>query len=571
MPDLLLWDDNPSEIDLLGFADVADAVLEAIRREQLDPVCVGVFGPWGSGKTTVLGLVQRELESDDSAIVVYTQPWAYDPATDPKATLIGEVLTSVRSHIAQDATVLGRLGERLAGLARRVRWSRAIRLAAQSALTASLPNLSELEGLFGKDDEVSEPTLEGFRDDFANLLADEAFETVTRIIVAVDDLDRCLPSTVVDTLEAIKLFLAVPKMAFVVAADEAPVAHAISARFGTSTEGVNLATKYLEKIVQIPVRVPALGQADVEAYVAQLLLWHRLGAGEQFEAVRLRCAESRSEGKATLLGGLDERIDHAADDINLAERLAPILYEELEGNPRRIKRLLNAYWIRSAIATRRGVDFEVAAFAKLVLLEEVFPDDFGTLLGWLSAGTLGEQLASLEGGEGDFSASLRRWGRLDPPLAELDVGGYLILAAALAGTTVTTSPLPPGLREVAAGLTSARDAERKAAQEEVGALGQDERSQLARHIADSIRFQPSRQADLVESLLATVGDSDEVASAGALVLRRIEPAAVEPSLPINLAGSPRVPFRELVGSWLGEEDLSDDTRRAARLALDSKS
>lgn len=567
MPDLLLWDDNPSETDLLGFTDVADAVLEAIRMKHLDPVCVGVFGPWGCGKTTVLGLVQKELESDDSTIVVYTQPWAYDPATDPKATLIGEVLTSVRSRIAQDGTALERLGPQLARLAGRVRWSRAIRLAAQTALTASLPKLSDLEDLFGKEDQVSEPTLEGFRADFTDLLVDEALETITRIVVVVDDLDRCLPPTVVDTLEAIKLFLAVPKMAFIVAADEGPVAHAISARFGTSKEGVNLATRYLEKIVQIPVRVPALGQADVEAYVAQLLLWHRLGAGEEFETVRLRCAESRSEGKDTLLSGLDEHLD----DIALAERLAPILYEELEGNPRRIKRLLNAYWMRAAIAARRGVHFEVAAFAKLVLLEEVFPDDFGTLLGWLSAGTLGEQLASLEQGEGDFSASLRRWARLDPPLAELDVGGYLILAAALAGTTVTTSPLPPGLRELAAGLTSARDAERKAAQEEVRALGQDERSVLARHIADSIRFQPSRQADLVESLLATVGDSDEIASAGAQVLRRMETASVEPSLTINLVNSARNPFFELVRSWLGEEDLSDDTRRAARLALDSKS
>lgn len=69
-------------------------------------------------------------------------------------------------------------------------------------------------------------------------------------------------ATVVDTLEAIKLFLAVPRMAFVVAADEPPVAHAIATRFGVSADGTSLATKYLEKIVQIPVRVPALGQAD---------------------------------------------------------------------------------------------------------------------------------------------------------------------------------------------------------------------------------------------------------------------------------------------------------------------
>jgi len=49
MTDMLLSDDNPSDSDLLGFVDVAAPVLEAIRRGHLDPVCVGVFGPWGSG------------------------------------------------------------------------------------------------------------------------------------------------------------------------------------------------------------------------------------------------------------------------------------------------------------------------------------------------------------------------------------------------------------------------------------------------------------------------------------------------------------------------------------------
>lgn len=574
MTDLLLWDDNPSDVDLLGFVDVAAPVLEAIRRDDLDPVCVGVFGPWGSGKTTVLRLLQRDLDSDETTIVIYTQPWAYDPATDPKATLIGEVLIAVRARIAADDTALKRLGERLTGLARRVRWSRAMRLAAESALTVSFPKLSDLEGLFGEDDEIIEPTLEGFRDEFADLLNDEAFDSIGRIVVIVDDLDRCLPPTVVDTLEAIKLFLAVPKMAFVIAADEAPVAHAIATRFGVSAEGSNLATKYLEKIVQIPVRVPALGQADVEAYVAQLLLSQRLGDdAERFEALRVRCAEARAEGKATFLDGFAEETDEAAADVILAQRLAPILYEELAGNPRRIKRFLNAYWVRSAIARRRGVDFEVAAFAKLVLLEEVFPDDFGVTLGWLSAGTLQEQLGVLESGEGEFSASLRRWARLDPPLVDLDVGSYLILAAALSGTTVTTSSLPPALRPIAETLASTRDAERKQGQTEVRDLGADDRSQLAQHLADNIRFQPSRQDVLAESLVATVGDSDEVASAAALVLRRMPPASVHPSLVITLvptSGKARVPFRDLVAFWIEAEELSGDARRAGNLALEAK-
>ena len=568
---ILLWDDNPSPVDLLGFDDVAAPVMDALGSEHLDPVCVGVFGPWGAGKTTVIRLIEQALDANDDCIVVYTQPWSYDPATDPKATLIGEVLNAVRAKLEpSDRT---RLGERLKGLAKRVRWSRAIRLTAASALTASLPKLSELEALFGEGEEVTEPTLQGFRQEFEKLLEDPAFNGLRRIIVVVDDLDRCLPRTVIDTLEAIKLFLAVRKMAFVVAADEVPVAHAIASTFGASPDGTALAKKYLEKIVQIPVRVPTLGLRDVEAYVAQLLLWHRIeGDDERFETIRKHCADARAAGNRTLVQDVGQGITGASADVALAERLAPTLYEELGGNPRSIKRLLNAYWVRTAIARRRGLDFEVAAFAKLVLLEEVFPREFQTMLGWLSAGTLDEQLARLEKGEGDFPVPLRRWGQLDPGVADLDVGRYLVLAAALQGTTVTVSALPPPLRDLADQLTAASDQERREARKAVDGLGLPERSLLAHHVAESIRFQPSRQADLAESLVAIVDDSYEVASTAASALGRMSVADVEPALVVTLVPpdghEPRL-FRDLVTDWETNGLLPRDAARAAKMALEA--
>src|SRR5207245_1204043 len=56
-----LWADAPSSRDLLGYADIGAAVVDAIRREGLDPVALGVFGSWGSGKSTILELVAIEL------------------------------------------------------------------------------------------------------------------------------------------------------------------------------------------------------------------------------------------------------------------------------------------------------------------------------------------------------------------------------------------------------------------------------------------------------------------------------------------------------------------------------
>ena len=68
---LLLWDDNPSEVDLLGFESIANPIQKALLRDDLNPVCVGVFGPWGSGKTTVVtATALRTKDKEDRCGIV---------------------------------------------------------------------------------------------------------------------------------------------------------------------------------------------------------------------------------------------------------------------------------------------------------------------------------------------------------------------------------------------------------------------------------------------------------------------------------------------------------------------
>ncbi len=69
-----LWPDNPTAQDLLGFADIADPIQDALLRERLDPVAVGVFGDWGSGKSTVLEILRERLTSRGRVVVGSTTP-----------------------------------------------------------------------------------------------------------------------------------------------------------------------------------------------------------------------------------------------------------------------------------------------------------------------------------------------------------------------------------------------------------------------------------------------------------------------------------------------------------------
>lgn len=290
-----LWPDNPTAQDLLGFADIAEPIQDALLRERLDPVAVGIFGDWGSGKSTVLEILRQRLTERGRVVVVYTRPWEYDPNIDPKATLIAEVLTAVRTEVAKDESRMAQLADRFRGLVARVQWSKAVTLVANSALTLNIPKIADVAGIFGDgDDGLADPTLQGFREEFDELMKE--LEEIDRVVVLVDDLDRCLPDTVVAALEAIKLFLSVRKMGFVIAADRRLVTLAITTRYAQSAQGALMAREYLEKIVQIPISVPTLGLADTEAYLAMMLLDRHLN-DDTLSALAAHCDARRRAGE----------------------------------------------------------------------------------------------------------------------------------------------------------------------------------------------------------------------------------------------------------------------------------
>src|SRR5207244_12140846 len=98
---------------------------------------------------------------------------------------------------------------------------------------------------------------------------------IDQLIVLIDDLDRCLPDTAIETLEAIRLLVFTSRTAFVVAADEAMVEYAVRKHFPDLPETTgprDYARNYLEKLIQVPFRIPALGITETRTYVMLLLV-----------------------------------------------------------------------------------------------------------------------------------------------------------------------------------------------------------------------------------------------------------------------------------------------------------
>jgi hypothetical protein len=595
-----LWSDEPTKDDLLSFDAVAGTVVDAVLDDALDPLAIGVSGAWGSGKTTILRLIEadlaaRPLPEGQQVLVVPTDPWRYDPSVGAKETLIGEVLSTLGSQIKESEGATGKARELLTKLKNRVDWSKAIQVAAKASLAFQLPSVDDLTSLIktdGAEPEESESRgLAEFQAEFKELMRSKELAHLSRVVVLVDDLDRCLYPTVVDTLETIRLFLAAPKMAFVIAADERRVADALRDRFpngptneqGPDGQPEHPADLYLHKIVQTTVPLPALSRFDTQTYVVLLKLKARLDTAQLAPYVQ-RCAALRREaGVLDDLPEVDANLD-ISTELTLASRLTPILYEKLRGNPRPIKRFLNELQVRQSIAARRGITLNADIVAKLMVLEVLLPDGFAMVLEWLAKGELREQMRALESAAGRqvtleepdatssetsadgaatpppaestdtpaFTDDLIRWAKLTPSLSVDDLAPYLYLAASFSGTPLLDAGLPVRLRDIAAKLLSSIRAQQKAVTtDDLTGLTAPDAEKLVQHLARAARDRPTEQQAAMLGIIRVTTQHPQLATMARTVLRGIPAADLRPGAILLFQPPDVAVFGDVLRHWLG--------------------
>jgi hypothetical protein len=408
-----MWSDNETPIDYLGFQHLVTSINSIVMDDALCPATIGVFGDWGSGKSSLLEMTKEELEKDNTLLVLTFNGWLFEGYEDAKVALMGTILDGVKSR----ATLTAKGKRLLFKLFNRINWFKllgtgakhtaayavggaaglGISVTADSAKYISeaankIANLTEedLEKIdpsqFLKDDRAEEirKAAQEFRDDFEALLNETKLR---RVVIVIDDLDRCFPDTIIETLEAIKLFLFVKNSAFIIGADERLVKYAVRRRFpelpGERTE---VGRDYLEKLIQFPVRIPPLNACEVETYINMLFASKTSLPNGAFEKVRTRVLQCNAESLMTVrfnhgvasevLGQVPEEL---IKDLALAERLAPILATGLNGNPRQCKRFLNTLIMRMNMAESRKLTLQKRILAKLMLLEYLKPEYFQKL------------------------------------------------------------------------------------------------------------------------------------------------------------------------------------------------
>jgi hypothetical protein len=531
-----LFDDNPAVLDLLGGDAVAKVVTRVVTAGGLNPVTVGIHSAWGGGKSTALNLVAAGLEKVGHVVVVRVDPWEFENAEDLRGTLIAQVLDELQSRVEQtpeESTKRALVLDRLNDLRRRIAWGRVAGVLVTSAVKMSpdFPGLIEALTPQPKKADSDADTgvtqgMAGFRAAFESLMKD--VDGIVKVVVLVDDLDRCLPPTIMATLEAIKLFLSVKGMAFVLAADEELIREAIGVHLEGAARG-GFARLYTEKIIQLPINLPVLSAYQAEAYIA-LLLCKNAGElpSDDLDQVIETARQRRLEGKAPYV------VDHgdgspspSGEHLQLAARIAGGLAADVWRSPRAIKRFLNALAVREHLARAGGAQLDLEVLLKLYLLEIRYNNDFQLL----TQKTSRERIALLVQWEkwgrdesnqpAEVSEETKAWAGSEPPLARHDaaIERYLSVAATLLSDVHFGGAVTGALMRIIENLTNASDSTRAAAVQDVHELPPADRL----IVADSLGDQLTRLSDIdpvIESLSAISGDDDDLASAVGKVLNR---------------------------------------------------
>ena len=311
--------------DPLGYDGLVNRLATVITPSHAStPFVIGIEGPWGIGKSSVMLKLQMRL-AEEGLNSVYYNAWNHEGRREATEALL--------------KTVLGALDEDI--IQRWMRFDRNQRFKRWFVTLLRLPvvALAARAGLGNATDKIwdrlekSVEMANDFNERFSEAMDEWSARNPTSrqpglLAVFIDDLDRCSEKSVVEILTAVKLYLTVPRCVFVIGYDRMALDEMIHRRTGTST--VVTGSMYLEKMIQVPFSIPQPAPDAARACLDQSL---------------------RESGVAALFAGSEQ-----------------IIIESTDGNPRKMKRFINVFLLRWLEVEATGVAPPPDLLALLLLL-----------------------------------------------------------------------------------------------------------------------------------------------------------------------------------------------------------
>jgi Predicted P-loop ATPase len=296
---------------ILDFNLYRNAIVSIIKN-SLPKFTIGIFGEWGTGKTTLINSVDTALQTDGNLIRVRFEAWRYTQEQFPLVSLLKNIAYALPAE-------------------------RQFEVLKQKLVTSSINFLkntpeiltSVISKFASEEDEISQETFDLFKKELNSkiqLIAELDKDTVYfdgfdeikneiknlhlvnpsfRIIVFVDDLDKCSPKKVHEILEIIRVFQEVEGFIFILGISD----DMINKLGEMGTRGKNNGDHYIKNLIQIHISLPKWSNQDIVKLVRDFIK------------------------KGMIHDKLKDVVDKNIELISLA----------IENNPREIKRFLNNF------------------------------------------------------------------------------------------------------------------------------------------------------------------------------------------------------------------------------------
>ncbi len=535
-----MWKDSETKIDFLDFEYLTRTVTDIINDKNLSPSSIGVYGNWGSGKSSLMQMCIEELSKEKTTLCIKFNGWLFEGYEDAKTALLGTILDKIK----KEKTLTKKANEILKRLYKN---TDKLKLASMglkygidflttggigtiaditvksilSKIKDNASNVSkkDIDNILKKEFKSEElrKNIKTFQKDFTELLKESKID---KLVVFIDELDRCNPDTILDTLEAIRLFLFTQNTSFVIGAYERHVIYSVRKKY-SEIEGnqIDIGKEYLEKMIQYSIRIPQLSSREVEFYILCLLFQNELNDGD-FNKFLTYIAKSKKDNFLEFelsFENLNEKLPEIAaqsrDALSLAKQLSSVLSIGLNGNPRHCKRFLNSLSMREKMSSHRNLTLDRKVLAKLMLLEYFKTELFRKLseIQSLEKGKPNELKLIEEDNWGDIK-ELKLWKDdkwvidwigLEPKFTDVDLRPYFYFSRESLSSQLNLGRfrLSPIAEKILEDLLSGADSQRKTALKSLASINDSEANIILEKLSDKVLSDSKIDSKLFRSLL----------------------------------------------------------------------
>lgn len=238
---------NTGEGDLLKVQNYLNG-LQRFITSCPTPISIAIQGDWGTGKTSIINYLKKQMDNDPDVKAIYFNTWQYSQF-DMSQNLYFSFLTALSQEISGDK--LKNLGKRLMG----------VMMSAGKGLLSAATHLDKeqvediADKLFEEQNKMVREVSQ-FHDDFEAVVRETLkADKRERLVIFIDDLDRLAPNVAVELLEVMKLFMDVEQCVFVLAIDYEVVIQGVREKYSGDIP-LSKCRSFFDKIIQLSFRMP---------------------------------------------------------------------------------------------------------------------------------------------------------------------------------------------------------------------------------------------------------------------------------------------------------------------------